>query len=278
VVENYYKSQNNSEVGNIAQSLSYINGNYYLVVNNSGKVIVCDKQFKKIGQITGLTSPRYILQVSNQKAYVSDLYANAISVVNLNTNVKTSSIACFGKAEKMILIYNTAFVTNSDKEYVYVINTVTDFKTDSVFVGKNASSLVLDKDDKVWVLANGASNTQGKLTRINPITFQIELVLDFKSVDSPTNLCLNKTKDTLYFLNDGIYQMPVTWHSLPQSSLIPKGNRNFYALGINPNDYSIYAADALDYVQRSNIYIFDTRANQKTIFKAGLISNGFYFE
>jgi len=40
----------------------------------------------------------------------------------------------------------------------------------------------------------------------------------------------------------------------------------------------VYAADVLDYVQRSQIYIYDTKGKQSSTFKAGIISNGFYFE
>ena len=61
VIENFYEVQNQAQIGNVAQSLNYINGNYYIVVNNANKIIVCDNQFKKTGQINGLTSPRYIV-------------------------------------------------------------------------------------------------------------------------------------------------------------------------------------------------------------------------
>ncbi len=279
VIENYYKTQNNSEIGNIAQSLSFVNGKFYIVVNNSKKIIVCDSELKKTGEIKELNSPRYILPITNQKAYVSDLYANAISIVDLNLNTKIGSIPCSGKTEKMTLIYNKAFVTNSDREYVYIINTINDLKTDSVFVGKNAGSIILDKNDKIWVLSSGnLQNSVAKLTRINAITNQIESAMSFAQSDYPNNLCTNKTKDTLYFLNDGIFRMSISDNSFPTNPLIAKGNRNFYGLGINPNNYTIYAADALDYSQKSNIYIFDVNGNQKNLFKAGIISNGFYFE
>ncbi len=279
VIENYYKEQNNAEVGNIAQSLSFINSKFYIVVNNSQKIIVCTNEFKKTGEINGLTSPRYILPITNQKAYVSDLYANAISIIDLNSNTKIGSIPCSGKTEKMTLIYNKAFVTNSDRDYVYIINTITDLKTDSVFVGKNSGSIVLDKNDKVWVLSSGnQQNSTGKLIRINPISNQKEVEMSFSVSDSPNNLCLNKTKDTLYFLNEGIFRIPVIDNSLPANPFVTKGNRNFYGLGINPNNCTIYAADALDYSQKSNIYIYDSNGNQKSLFKAGVISNGFYFE
>jgi hypothetical protein len=117
-----------------------------------------------------------------------------------------------------------------------------------------------------------------RLSRINPLTNQIEISFSFNNGDAPRNLCLNKTKDTLYFLNNDVYRMAISEINLPSSSFINKGNKNFYGLGVNPNDYNIYAADALDYSQKSNIYIFDSYGNEKSVFKAGINANGFYFE
>ena len=280
VIEDIYYTQNASSVGDVAQSLSFVNGSYYIVVNNSDKILVCDDQFKKVAQIKGLGSPRYLLPVTNQKAYVSDYQSNAISVVDLNLKVKTASIPCSGWTEKMVLVYNKAFVTNIKREYVYVVNTLFDLIFDSVFVGINAASIVMDKQDKIWVLSAGDKNQSilARLSRINPITNQIEISFSFGNGDAPRNLCLNKTKDTLYFLNNDIYRMAISEINLPSSSFIKKGNKNFYGLGVNPNDYNIYAADALDYSQKSNIYIFDSYGNQKSFFKAGINANGFYFE
>lgn len=282
VIENFYQSQNTSSsiIGDVAQSLSKINDKFYLVVNNSGKIIVCDNQFKKINQITNLSSPRYVLPITNQKAYVSDYNANAINVIDLNTNTKTSSIPCSGWTEKMVLIYNKALVTNMKRDYCYVINTITDSKTDSISVGINNGSIEIDKNDKIWVLSGGDNTNSilGKLSRINPITNQIEQSFQFSNNDSPNSLCLNKTKDTLYFLNGGIYKMPITSNALPVTEFISNGTKNFYGLGVNPNDYTIYAADALDYIQKSTIYIFGANGAQKKYFNAGINANGFYFE
>jgi len=279
VIENFYEVQNNAQIGNIAQSLNYINQNFYIVVNNANKIIVCDNRFKRKAEINGLNSPRYILNITNQKAYVSDLYANAVSIVDLNTNSKTGSIPCWGKTEKMVLLYNKVFVTNTDRDYVYVINTLSDLITDSVFVGKGAASLVIDKNDRVWVLGYGdALSSVGRLTKINPLTHETELSLSFGMADLPGYLCLNPTKDTLYFLNNHIYRMPISETVLPAGSFIAKGSRNFYGLGVNPNDHTIYAADALDYSQRSQVYVYNADGSDKHTFKAGIASNGFYFE
>ena len=281
VVENMYAAKNNNAaVGDVAQSLSYINGSYYLVVNNSGNILICDKEFKKTGQISQLSSPRYILPVTNQKAYVSDYNSNTIHIIDLNTHLKTGSIPCPGWTERMALIYNTAFVTNIRRNYLYVINTVTDVIFDSIAVGPNAAGVVLDKQDKLWVLSPGDAqkNIAARLHRINPLNSKVELSLDFAAGQSPGNLCLSRNRDTLYFLNQGIYRLSIADQALPASAWVNGGTKNFYGLGVNPNDHTVYAADALDFNQRSNIYVYDAQGNQKTFFKAGINANGFYFE
>ncbi|MEO6304493.1 MAG: DUF5074 domain-containing protein [Bacteroidia bacterium] len=282
VIENFYQTQNPSSptIGDVAQCLSFINDNFYLVVNHSGKIIVCDDQFKKTNQITGLSSPRYIQAVSNQKAYVSDFNGNAINIINLNTNTKTGTIPCPGWTEKMVLIYNKVFVCNIKRNYTYVINTINDLKTDSILVGPNAGSLIIDKYDKLWVLSGGDSSNSvlGKLVKIDPLTNQVETSFQFNSGDHPREFCINKTKDTLYFLNGGVFRMPIASSALPSNEFINRGTKNFYGLGINPNDHTIYAADALDYNSKANIYIYDASGVEKKHFNAGINANGFYFE
>jgi hypothetical protein len=280
VIENFYNVQNGSSLGDVAQSLTYYNSNYYIVVNNSNKIVVCDDQFKTKATISGFTSPRYILPVSNSKAYVSDLYANAIRVVNLNQNTAGASIPCVGWTEEMALVYNKVFVTNKKSGYVFVINATSDTKEDSIYVGYNSGSIVTDRFDKLWVLSAGNASTSvlPSLRRIDPLTNTVEKTLHFTSTDVPSNLCLNKTKDTLYFLNMDIYRMDIAAAALPAAAFIAKGNKTFYGLGVNKNDHTIYVSDALDYIQRSNIYIYDASGNQKKVFKAGINANSFYFE
>ena len=280
VIEDFYKSQNNLNLGDIAQSITSFNSDLYIVVNNSGKIVVCDDQFKYKTTINTFSSPRYLLPVSNSKAYVSDLFSNTIGVLNLNTNTFTASIPCPGWTEKMVLIYNKVFVTNMKRNFVYVINAINDTKTDSIDVGPSAGNILLDKNDNVWVLSGGTSSLSinATLKKIDPVTNSVTATFTFANGEAPGSLCFNKTKDTLYFINNGIYRFPVSDNLLPQTPFIPANNRNFYGLGFNTDNYTLYAADALDYVQKSNIYIYDTKGNQLSFFKAGIISNGFYFE
>ncbi|MCA6437709.1 MAG: hypothetical protein IM600_09435 [Bacteroidetes bacterium] len=281
VVENYYGAQNNNQVlGSIAQSLTYFQSNYYIVINNSNKVVVCDYQFKKTGQISGLMSPRYFLPVSNQKAYVSDLYANQIHIIDLGTNTKTGSIACPGWTEQMVLLYNKVFVCNYRKDYLYVINATTNLISDSIPVGKNAGSLVIDRFDNLWVLSSGESTNAvpAKLSKIDPISHNILKTYTFQLNESPNSLCLNKGKDSIYFINKNIYRMRVSDSDLPTTPFVVAGSKVFYGLGVNPTNYNIYVADAVDYVQKSNVFIYNTSGELTYNFKAGINANGFYFE
>ncbi len=282
VIENFYSQQNsNAILGDVCQSMTKYNNNYYIVVNNSHKIeVTSGYDLKQTATISGFNSPRYILPITYSKAYVSDLYASTIQIVDLNTNTIIGSIPSYSNTEKMALIYNKAFVTCSSNNYCYVINTITDMVTDSINVGKGASSIIVDKNSKVWVLASGSSSASqvGKLVRINPVTLQIELNLAFTSADSPKQLCINKTHDTLYYLNKGICQFPIINGALPASPLVNQDSKIYYGLGVNPIDYNIYVSDAIDYVQKSMIEIYSVNGSFKKSFHAGYISNGFVFE
>ena len=282
VVEDFYKQQNATSIlGDVCQSMTKYNNQYYIVVNNSHKIeVVSAYDFKKTGTIIGFNSPRYLLPITYNKAYVSDLFAHSIQIVDLNSNTITGAIPTYSNTEEMVLIYNKAFVTSTYSNYCYVINSITDLVTDSINIGKGASSILVDKNSKVWVLSRGSSTTSqvGKLARINPVTLQIELSLSFTSTDSPVQLCTNKTRDTLYYLNKGICQFPIVNTALPALPLVNQGSKIYYGLGVNPVDYNIYVSDAIDYVQKSTIEVYAVNGSFKTSFKAGFISNGFMFE
>ena len=279
VCEDFYYQQNSNSLGNIVQSMAKINNEYCICVNNSGKVVFCDENLKKTHEISGLVSPRYIQQVSYQKAYVTDLYANSISVINLLNYIKTSSIPCYGKSEKMLQLYNEIYVTNTDKEYIFIINVINDNIIDSIYVGYNCYGIEIDQNNKLWTLSSGKGTiSSGKLSKINPITHQIENSFVFQNNESPNYLCFNKTKDTIYYINTDIYRMNINDSNLPSNYFIQKDSKNFYGLGINPYDYNVYISDPMGFTQKSNIYIYNSNGIQLRVFKTDIGSNSFYFE
>jgi DNA-binding beta-propeller fold protein YncE len=281
VIEDIFQQINNRPLGDVCQSLCVFNDKIYIVVNNSGKIEVVDKKnFKSTGTISNLKSPRYFLPVSNNKAYVTDLYANAISIVDLNTNIKIGDIPCSGWTEELVLSYGKAFVTNMFRDKIYIVNTATDIIEDSIQVGYASNSLREDKNGMIWVLCSGSyqKNRPSSLHKINPITKKVELTMIFNdNSDNPFKLNINFTKDTLYYINNGIFRLPITSTSIPSSPFIDKGNSNFYAVGIEPYTGIIYIADAIDYIQRGVIYRYKPDGTLINSFKAGIIPGNFYF-
>lgn len=280
-ITDLFQPANNRPLGDVCHSMYLHNGKAYLVVNNSGKVEVVDeKTFISSATISGFNSPRYFLPLSSTKAYVTDIYDNAISVVNLSTNSITGKIPCKGWTENLIYSNGKVFVTNQLSDKVFVINPQTDQVSDSISVGYSSNSIVKDKNGKLWVLCGGDpdKSRNASLHRINPETNVVETSFDFGPLtQTPWQLNINGGGDTLYYLNTSCYRMAITESSLPVNEFIAAGGRNIIAIGVNPNTGKIYLSDAIDYIQAGKIFVYSANAQLYRSFNAGIIPRAFCF-
>ena len=93
-------------IGDVLQSIALINGDLYAVVNNSGRIAILDTAtYQQTGLISfgDGTSPREIVAVSETKAYVTDLFADIVYVVDLeNRTVGSETIAVGDGPDKLI--------------------------------------------------------------------------------------------------------------------------------------------------------------------------------
>ncbi len=277
-----FQPANNRPLGDVCQSLYFFNSKAYIVLNNSGKIEVVNAQtFVSSATIKGFTSPRYFLPVSNSKAYVTDLSSNAIAIVNLSTNAISGSIPCKGWTEELCIAYGKVFVTNKKSDKIYIINTIDDIIIDSIKVGYSPGYIREDKNGKLWVLCAGnpSKKNNASLHRINPATNAVEQTFSFPSIDdSPWRLKSNGSNDTLFYLNNGVYQFPISAAALPLTPLITQGQNNFYGLGIDPKNGTIYVSDALDFVQKGIVYRYMPNGTFINTFKAGIIPGDIYFK
>ena len=305
MLNDIFYNTNALPLGDVATSMTLRDSLGYVVVNNSGKIYVMNvNTFKYVGKITGLTSPRNIYFINDRKAYVTDLYAKAITLVDPATQQITGRISIDNhtpefyrhSSEQMVFFGKYAFVNSwSYDNQVLVINTLTDKLVDSITVTKQPNSMVMDKHGKLWVLSDGgfAGSAYGQdtaaLTRIDPVGRKVEKVFRFRDLAaSPSNLCLNAAGDSLFFLYNswaggsvahaGVYAMNVDAAELPDLPFIPQGNHLFYALGIDPAGGHIYVSDARDFLSRGEVYVYSRGATILDSLQAGIIPGSFCFK
>lgn len=283
-VYDLFEPINKRQLGSVFQSMIVINRKAYLIINDSKKIeIVNAESFVSLGTITGLRSPRYLLPVSNGKAYLSNYTTDLIDIVDLNTNTVKGTISCgYGKFnEEMVLSYGKAYVTCPGSNNVYVINTRTDVVEDSIPVGRGASNIEEDADGKLWVLCFGKESTKelAGLYRIDPISNKVEWSANFKDETiHPANLVSDGTHENLFYTsNEGVFKFPITDTSLPASVLIPRGGMYLYGLGIDPKDGTIYVGDAVNFTSDGKVLRYQPNGTFINSFTAGFGPNGFYF-
>jgi len=280
ITNNLFNTQNNMPLGDVLQSSALFNGDLYVVVNNSNKVEVIDTAtFISKGTITGLTSPRYFLGVSSTKAYVTDLYANAITVVNPSTFQVTGSIATAAWTEQLLLHNNKVYVTQKGTDQILVIDSNSDLISDSITVGREPNSLVIDAFQNLWVLCSGGvDETHPELVKINTTSNTVTATFSFNSInESPNSLRIDTSGTFLFYLNNDVYKHSISTTNISSTPFISSGNLTYYGLGVSPFNNEIYLADAIDYVQPGRVYRYDAFSNLIDTLAVGFIPQDFTF-
>ena len=289
-VENevFYRA-NAMKLGDVAQSITVRNGIGWVVVNNSHVVFAIDlATAKEVGRITNLTSPRYIHFLSDEKAYVTQLWDNRIFIVNPKTYKITGYIDCpnmsmeNGSTEQMAQKGKYVYVNCwSYQNRILKIDTTTDRVVDELEVGIQPTSLKLDCNGKLWTVTDGGyeGSPYGyeapSLYRIDPDSFTIEKKFSFQKGDAPSELMLNGSGDTLYWINNDVWKMDVSANHLPTRPFLAYNDTIYYGLTIDPNSGDVYVADAIDYQQQGKIYRFSANGKLIDEFYVGIIPGAF---
>ena len=268
-----YQEMQGLPLGDVAQSLLVLDSSLFVVVNNSGKVLrLHTTNLELEGELAGLVSPRYLLPVAGKKAYISDLYADALSVVDLEQMTVLGSIPTGTWTEEMLLADGKVFVCMMGSNKVAVVDPSTDRITDSVGVGLEPNSLVRDAEGKVWVLCSGGmEEAHGQLVRLDPVSLQVEETFEFENVaDSPRELDIFRDGRTLYFLKQDLYAMDIAAAELPSRPLFPSEGRNLYRLHSGQDGF-VYVTDAIDFVQAGRLLQIDAQGGLVQSWPAGAI-------
>ncbi len=289
-VENeIFKRANGFKLGDVAQSMVIRKNVGWIVVNNSHVIFAIDiNTFKEVGRITNLTSPRYIHFLSDEKAYVTQLWDNRIFVVNPKTFEITGHIECprmtmeTGSTEQMVQWGRYVYVNCwSYQNRILKIDTLTDRVVDELEVGIQPTSLVLDKYGKMWTITDGGyeGSPYGYeapvLYCIDAETFRVERQFRFKKGDAPSEVQINGTGDKLYWINKSVWCMDVTAKHVPARPFLKYNKTIYYGLTVNPLNNEVYVADAIDYQQQGVILRYSEEGDLLDEFYVGIIPGAF---
>jgi hypothetical protein len=103
---------NGRPLGDVPNSMIINDYLAYIVVNNSGKIEVINRNsLESVATITGLISPRYMAIVNNSKAYVTSMYSDSVAIINLIDYSVSGYINLRRSSENIIVSGNKAFVS-----------------------------------------------------------------------------------------------------------------------------------------------------------------------
>ena len=293
VENNVFLKANGIPLGDVAQSLTIFGTSAYVVINNSGRIYEIDlNTFEYKSKITGLISPRQIIFQNINKAFISDLYSNSIYVVNpmlmtiIDTiHLKGSSNYNETYSSEQMVFYNDYLYVNSwsydDK--ILKINTKNLQIIDTITVFKQPRKIVLDRNNKLWVLCDGGFDNssfygEAGIIKIDAETFKIEKSFSLGINSNPADMVINSAGDSIYFINRDVFAFHINTNNLPTETYIFSGGKNFHSLGIDPYNSDLYVSDAIDYMQSGVVYRYNSTGNCLDTIRTGIIPSSIVFK
>lgn len=270
-------------LGDIVQSMTVVNDEAYIVVNNDNKVEIANvNTFEAIHTINDVLLPRYFV-TANGKGYltewVSFVETGRVSVIDLATHAILKSITTDFGAENLVVVGDKIFVSNNFTNTVSVINTTTDAVVKTIEVASSPGEFVIDAQNKVWVICGGDyQENNGELVQIDPSTESVVKTIEL-SRNVSAKLATDKTKNALYYYSGkSIYKVATSATTPPASSLITEANAiGFYGLDIDANTNIIYAGDAKGFASNGVVFRYNLDGSFIDSFSAGRGPNGFIF-
>lgn len=286
--EVFYRA-NAMKLGDVAQSMTIYDNRGWIVVNNSHVIFAIDLDtFREVGRITGLTSPRYIHFISDEKAYVTQIWDNRIFIINPRRYEITGYIEVprmtmeQGSTEQMVQRGKYLYINCwSYQNRILKIDTETDTIVTELEVGIQPTSLAMDCNGKLWTVTDGGYDgspygyERPALYRIDPETMTIEAMFEFKRGDAPSEVQLNGSGDTIYWINDDIWAMDVTATNVPVRPFLDSRGTIYYGLTVDPVNEDVYIADAIDYTQPGKVYRYTKQGELVDEFYVGIIPGAF---
>ena len=167
----------------LVQNIFLHNDKGYIMANTSNRIDVVDLTSNtRISQIINVPSPRYMAFASDQKAYVSNLFSESVTVINLDDNCPEDTIGVGPNPEDIAVVAGRAYVANHGfgaGTTLSVIDIATDSLIETIDVACDGPrTLEVDYDEELWVFCTGNTVYNDDFTEIIAETNGQVIVLD----------------------------------------------------------------------------------------------------
>lgn len=289
-IQDAYAAANDGLVlGNILQSMHSVDDQYFFIVNNANKIEVANKSdFKNTSTIDMIDLPRYMVNTTDDKAYVSywgpDGVTGGIAVVDVANMSISSTIETYSGPENMIISNGFLYATISGgfgrATSLLKIDTNTDAVVKTIELHDNPNSIALDDDGAIWVVCGGytdfvdpINNTSGRLMQIIDDSVAAEYII----TRGANSLAISPDANSLYYLDfNGVQKVDISDPAINFDLILPTEGY-FYGLDVRPSTGSLYIANARDFVSSGEVIVINDTGTELSRFEAGIIPNGCYF-
>ena len=170
-------THNIASVGDMPNKIYTKNDKIYIVNSIPPGISIIDAYNDEVSNISlkNGSNPFDMAFAGTNKAYVTNLLHNSISVVNLMEKTILKDIVVGSNPEGILIVDNTAYIANTggypgyETSSVSIINIETDIVTKTLDVAKNPQSIAAGPDGKIYVLCTGNYfDEYGKICVIDP--------------------------------------------------------------------------------------------------------------
>lgn len=289
VSSNVFKTVNGRNLGDTGNDMAIFDGKAYMVINNSDKIEVMDAStamWQATIYFPSGTSPyRMAVYPDQSTGFVSDLYTNTVSVVDLLTNslVPADTIPVGPNPYGIAYTSGKVFVANSgygSGNTVTVIDAATRKAVATVAVGGGPTEVEPDGNGNVWVECPGNYGDIGKLFVIdaatNSVTDSINVGVVLPSFWGRT-LAIDSQRDAAYLIADSsVIKLDPKTKQIVDANFI-KGS--FYAIAVDEATGNIYVSDAKDFKSDGEAYVYSPGGQFTNMsFTTGINPGAFAFE
>jgi hypothetical protein len=263
VAQNVFKAINDVPLGDVPQSMIFHDSLAYIVVNNSSKIEVVKKDdFSTVNTITGLTSPRQMIIVSENPllAWVTDIYANKIWEIDLIQGSVNRTIPIVGWSENIYKRGTEIFVLNKTDSAIHELTYPSGIESNAYSFGGGVVDFQPWGESYLMVLARDG------IYIIELDSKNVELIHGFGLLRNPSRLAVDPDRNTVYFIENDVYKFKTELNSIIQAN----NGTSFYSIQTNKLTGELFITDAKDYVQPGELIKYNYELSDSIIYQVGV--------